>query len=212
MAGGRGEMRQLMRGVFREQAKEPVLLLNLLRQHWSGVVGPELGAKTHPQRLDGGTLWVAATDACWAYELQFFKPELLASVQAFLESRAVSDLRFQAGVVPSPAVSAPASPAAGNAPIHDPPAAEPMRAESSPVRSPSRPPASYQPTAPAPRAPARVTTAEAPAEAPPALARAAASIGDPALRALFQRSLAKQRLGRERQPGTVRPPPDAEKP
>jgi hypothetical protein len=180
MAGGseRGEMRQLLRRMFREQAREPVLTLGLLRQHWPGVVGPELSARTHPQRLDGPTLWIAAPDACWAYELQFFKAELLASVQAFLESRAVTDLRFVAGAHPAPTQAAgaaqPTPPARGGA---------------------------------AQGAPAQPAPAE---ETPPALAQAAATIGDAALRGVFQRSLAKQRRRRERPGGepSARPTPE----
>jgi hypothetical protein len=118
---GRAEMGSLVRGVFRERAKEPFLTLNLLRQHWTGVVGPELGARTHPLRLDGSTLWIGAPDACWAYELQFFKAELLSSVQAFLESRSVSDVRFQPGGVPEPAAAA--APAAAPEPTPETPAA-----------------------------------------------------------------------------------------
>jgi hypothetical protein len=170
LAGGRREteLRHLVRGVFGGQAKGGLLTLNLLRQHWPGVVGPELGARTRPQRLEGGTLTIAAPDACWAYELQFFKPELLASVQAFLESRTVSELRFQvrsptAGAAEDPAREVPA------------PAAGPVAAPAAPGREP-------EPTQ---------------TQTPPALVRAAAAIGDPALRAVFQRSLAKQRRTRD---------------
>ena len=204
MAGGnrQGDMRQLVRGVFRQQAKGAFLTLNLLRQHWPNVVGPELGARTHPQRLDGGTLWIAAPDACWAYELQFFKPELLSSVQAFLESRAVSDLRFQVGAVPAQPAEAPAAeaprPALGPAPGLATPAAAAARARATAARL----------AAPA---------------APPALARAATAIGDPALRAVFQRSLAQQRQNHQRRSREPQPagaqsgaqgaaPPDATAP
>jgi len=166
------DLRHLLRGVFREQAKEPFLTLNLLRQHWVDVVGPELGGRTLPQRLDGRTLVVAAPDACWAYELQFFKAELLSSVQAFLASQAVAEVRFRVAV-PGDAAPAPQAPA-------------PAAAE----RTAAAHPGGAAGAEPAP------ASAAAPPDAPPALARAAGAIGDPALREVFQRSLAKQRRNR----------------
>lgn len=173
-SGNRTEMRHLLRSVFREQAREPLLTLGLLRQHWEAVVGPELAARTQPHRLEGGTLWIAAPDACWAYELQFFKPELLASVQAFLESRAISDVRFCA-------VPAEAAPPAAAGPG--------IGADGGRI-----------PTAPPPRTGgrpgARPEGPGEPPETPEALARASAAIGDPALREVFRRSLAKQRRAR----------------
>jgi hypothetical protein len=196
--GRQHDLRSLVRGVFRERAQEPMLTLNLLRQHWSQVVGEELAAQIRPQRLASGTLWIAAADACWAYELQFFKAELLASVQAFLESRGVNDLRFRA---------APAEFVA-SAPGDDDALAEPQE---------EGPRALELPDAHSLRTLAQAATrstawtsggdsvgegqvAEPPAafEAPPALAQAAGAIGDAALRAVFQRSLAKQRLSRQR--------------
>lgn len=177
MQGGKRDtdMRSLVRQVFSERAKEPFLTLTLLRRHWPGIVGPELSARTLPRRLEGGTLWIAAPDACWAYELQFFKSELLDSVQTFLDSRSVRDLRFK---VDPEALSAAAGAPAGQA---------------------SAAPQARRPTAPAEP------------EAPEALERAAATIGDAALRAVFRRSLAKQRWARETQdtepPGG--PPPKA---
>jgi hypothetical protein len=95
------DVRSLARGVFSEADREPLLQLSLLRRHWPDVVGPELAGRTHPRRLERGTLWIAAPDACWAYELQFFKSELLGSVQTFLESQVVRELRFQVGEVPA---------------------------------------------------------------------------------------------------------------
>ncbi|HEX9842825.1 MAG TPA: DUF721 domain-containing protein [bacterium] len=165
------EMRSLLRRLFREQSRQPLLALNLLRRHWPDVVGPELSARTEPRRLARGVLWVTTPDACWAYELQFFKAELLASVQAFLDSMEVREVRFQAGGEARESVDAAGDAAAPGAPPRE------------------APPGPLSPTA---------VGAEGEPEAPEALARAAQSIGDPALRAVFQRSLAKQHRGRNR--------------
>lgn len=176
--GNRSEMRHLLQRVFRDRQQEPLLRLGLLRQHWAGVVGPELAARTQPHRLEGATLWIATPDACWAYELQFFKSELLASVQAFLESRAVTDLRFRA----VPAEAGPTGSAGGTSP-------------------PAGPPPEPAPMAGGSASAGAGLVAQAfpgsPPQPPEALARAAEAISDPALRAVFQRSLSKRRRARE---------------
>jgi hypothetical protein len=170
-----------------------LLTLNLLRQYWCEVVGDEMARKTHPKRLEKGVLWIDAPDASWAFELQFFKSELLGSVRAFLESEAVRDLRFQNGAPPG-AGEPPNSTRGADAPGARPeqtrqagsPPANPLPSQhpsSSPARSPAIPPALV-------RAPA----------IPPALVRASVAISDPALREAFQRSLARR--GRGRKPRT----------
>ena len=98
-----GDFRSLIENVFKSRQKETALSLNVLKTHWSGIVGEELAAKTHPLRLEKKVLTIGAADACWVYELQFHKHTLLASVQAFLESDAVDDLRFKEGPLPEPA-------------------------------------------------------------------------------------------------------------
>lgn len=122
---GQPQFRQLIHRVFREREREPALTVNVLRSHWPGIVGPELVGRTWPARLRRGTLWIAAPDACWAYELQFFKRELLGSVRAFLESEAVRELRFQTGEVPQAAQAAAQAPEAE--PTAPPPAGAPAR-------------------------------------------------------------------------------------
>ncbi len=179
----RADMRVLLRGMFREAKREPLLTLNLLRQYWCEVVGDEMARKTHPKRLEKGVLWIDAPDASWAFELQFFKSELLGSVRAFLESEAVRDLRFQNGAPPG-AGEPPNSTRGADAPGAWP---EQPRQAGSPPANPL--PSQHPPSSPA-RSPA----------IPPALVRASVAISDPALREAFQRSLARR--GRGRKPRT----------
>lgn len=97
-----GELGQLVGELFREQKKQPHLMVSLLRHHWPAIVGPKLAAKTHPARIARGTLWINAADASWAYQLQFLKNEILQSVQAFLGSQTIGELRFKMGEIPAP--------------------------------------------------------------------------------------------------------------
>jgi len=101
VAGGDPEdLRDLVGELFRTRKKQPHLVVTLLRQHWAGIVGAEMARKTWPKRLAGETLWIAATDSGWAYQLQFMKGELLDSLAAFLERPLVTDLRFRVEPLP----------------------------------------------------------------------------------------------------------------
>lgn len=98
---GPGEMGSMIARLFREQKREGHLLLGALRQHWPAIVGEKLGRVTWPLRLEGHTLWVAAKDSAWVYELQFLKTELLDSVRTWLAAETVQDMRFRLGRIPS---------------------------------------------------------------------------------------------------------------
>ncbi len=94
------DFKEVVSEIFREKQKQPSLTLSVLRQNWRGILGEDLAEKTHPARITRNTLWINTLDSSWAFQLQFLKEEILQSVQAFLESPAITDLRFKPGDVP----------------------------------------------------------------------------------------------------------------
>ena len=159
----RQDVGSLCQHYFKSEKREPMLMLSLLRHEWPEVVGETLAAKTRPLRLAKRVLWIAATDACWAYELQFFKSDLLHSVKNHLGGDAVQDIRFQA--VP--------------------------QGESMDSSEPAHPPpATHQPALSPPLEGAAETD---PGNAVPseALSLAARTIQDPTLRASFLRTFGR---------------------
>ncbi len=44
---------------------------------WSEVVGPVLAGKSHPDRYERGTVWVAVEGSAWAQELRLLKDKIL---------------------------------------------------------------------------------------------------------------------------------------
>jgi hypothetical protein len=111
-------MGSMIARLFREQKREGHLLLNALRQHWPAVVGEKLGRVTWPLRMEGHTLWVAAKDSAWVYELQFLKAELLDSVRTWLAAETVQDMRFRLGRIPAAdAAEAPEADSGATAPV-----------------------------------------------------------------------------------------------
>jgi hypothetical protein len=97
MSAKHGEFRELITSMFRDRHKQPHLTVSLLRQHWGDILGQQLARKTYPARMAGHTLWINALDASWAYQLQFMKHELLESVQVFMGSEDITELRFRQG-------------------------------------------------------------------------------------------------------------------
>ena len=102
--------------LFRERRKHPHLTVTLLRRHWKNILGEHLAGKTYPTRLAGNILWINAADASWAYQLQFLKREMVESIQVFMESQAVTDLRFKVGEIPQTASIPAAAPPAPSDP------------------------------------------------------------------------------------------------
>ena len=118
------EFGSLLHKLFREHRREPALILNQLREHWTAIAGTEMGSRTRPAKLERGTLWVETPDACWAYELQFFKQDLLNSIEAFIKSSTVTGLRFSVTrEPPNP------NPAQGGQGLPDRPPDDPIPAE-----------------------------------------------------------------------------------
>ena len=48
---------------------------------WSGIVGPALAERSHPDRYDHGTVWVAVEGSAWAQELRMSKETILARLR-----------------------------------------------------------------------------------------------------------------------------------
>jgi len=182
--GNQTDVRSLIQGLFREHGRESDMILEALRSHWPEIVGESLAVRCVPTRLKGNTLWVGATDACWAYELQFHKRQLLGAVEAFLESDHISDLRFAAGLPEGSSVETAgfARPAGGGG--------------SSPAPLP--------PTGGRLRAAGHAAGHAAAVDALPepdrqSLEKAAGSISDPVLKESFRRTMAAQRA-RQKKP------------
>jgi predicted nucleic acid-binding Zn ribbon protein len=49
---------------------------------WSDVVGPQIAAHTVPERVEKGTVWVAATGSAWAQELRMRAQSVIEGLNA----------------------------------------------------------------------------------------------------------------------------------
>lgn len=67
---------------------------------WREAVGPEIADRTAPASFTRGTLVVRTKNAAWANELTFLAAEIVVRVNAALGSKAVKELKIQAGHIP----------------------------------------------------------------------------------------------------------------
>jgi predicted nucleic acid-binding Zn ribbon protein len=76
---------------------------------WTAIVGPQMATRSHPDRFDRGTVWVAVEGSAWAQELRMIKDVILQRLeQKAGESGLFLDVRF--GVRPLPEAEAPEKP------------------------------------------------------------------------------------------------------
>jgi hypothetical protein len=98
---------------------------------WMEIMGPDLGARTVPQKLSAGTLTIACTGPA-AMELQHFAPQLIARINAHVgahgDKAPIQRLRFVQQIAPSTA------PAAMEGPRAAPKPPPPIDLEPGPVR------------------------------------------------------------------------------
>lgn len=73
----------------------------LVLRDWPIIVGVDMAGRSHPERYDRGTVWVAVEGSAWAQELRMIKDRILRRLEERAgESGLFHDVRF--GVRPLP--------------------------------------------------------------------------------------------------------------
>jgi hypothetical protein len=73
---------------------------------WTRAVGPQIAARTLPETLKRGTLYVRVSASVWLHQLQFLKEEILCKVNELSGKEEIRSLFFSIGEIPSPPPSA----------------------------------------------------------------------------------------------------------
>lgn len=98
----------LGQAIGREEVLRAARAQRVLRE-WDHIVGPSLAGRSHPDRFERGTVWVAVEGSAWAQELRMVKDVLLDRLeQRCGESGLFLDIRF--GVRPLPPSETPIEP------------------------------------------------------------------------------------------------------
>lgn len=97
-------MRHLQNMLAQAIGREEVLRMARAQQvlrNWAAIVGPQMATRSHPERYDRGTVWVAVEGSAWAQELRMIKDVILNRLETKSgETGLFIDVRF--GVRPLP--------------------------------------------------------------------------------------------------------------
>ena len=74
---------------------EPDTLLARVQRIWPEVAGAAIAAHAAPDREREGTVWIACSDAVYAYELGLMEADLVAGLKARSDGLALRSLRFE---------------------------------------------------------------------------------------------------------------------
>jgi predicted nucleic acid-binding Zn ribbon protein len=84
----------LKEAVARDEVLKASRAQQVLRD-WDSIVGTGLASRSHPDRYDHGTVWVAVESSAWAQELRMSKETILAKLrEKSSEGGLFQDIRF----------------------------------------------------------------------------------------------------------------------
>ena len=69
---------------------------------WTEAVGPQIAARTLPEAIKRGTLYIRVSSPVWLHQLQFLKEEILGKVNKLSGKEEIRSLHLSIGEVPSP--------------------------------------------------------------------------------------------------------------
>ncbi len=76
---------------------------NIVLKEWPAVVGPLLAERSHPEKFDRGTVWVAVEGSAWAQELRMSKETILRRLRERAGDPSLfADVRFGVRPLPKP--------------------------------------------------------------------------------------------------------------
>ena len=73
---------------------------------WNEVVGPQIAARTKPEKIRDGVLEVCVDQPTWMQQLQLLKPQILAKLNARLGDAPLREIFLKRGKVTAPATVA----------------------------------------------------------------------------------------------------------
>lgn len=80
---------------------QTLMLACSLQQHWTEIVGDQVGRHSWPDSIRHRKLYLVAENSVWMQQLRFLKPELLAKINAACDGDAITDIVLRVGSVAS---------------------------------------------------------------------------------------------------------------
>lgn len=90
----------ILAGAIRKLGVGRQFAVHSLLGHWRQIVGDDVADHSRPFKVEYGTLWVSVDSPVWTHHLTLLKPTILEKIRQYAGEKLVTDLRFQAGVLP----------------------------------------------------------------------------------------------------------------
>lgn len=71
------------------------LKVSSIFNHWTEIVGEQIGKKSKPQSLRGNTLQISVTSSTWANELNLMSRTLIDKINKYVGAEVVEKIRFK---------------------------------------------------------------------------------------------------------------------
>lgn len=68
---------------------------------WTKAVGPQIAARTLPEAVKRGTLYVRVSSSVWLHQLQFLKEEIINKINDLSGKEGIRSLHLSIGEIPS---------------------------------------------------------------------------------------------------------------
>jgi predicted nucleic acid-binding Zn ribbon protein len=88
---------EVLFSVLKKKGLTSKLEENALLKLWPKAVGPQIAAKTQPDCLRNGTLFVKTISSVWVQQLHFIKEEIRSKLNELSGKPAIKEIRFLVG-------------------------------------------------------------------------------------------------------------------
>ncbi len=91
------QINSLLHHVFTQKKWQVQWNFHHIFQTWPKIAGHDVAAHAQPAIIRKNTLWIQVDNSAWMHHLQLLKPDLLQRINAALDDKQLSDLRFVMG-------------------------------------------------------------------------------------------------------------------
>jgi predicted nucleic acid-binding Zn ribbon protein len=71
-----------------------VMVEGQLARHWKDIVGAQIAAVSHPERVHSQVLFVAVSDTVWLQQLTFYQAQVMQNIRRVLGDVPIAKVRF----------------------------------------------------------------------------------------------------------------------
>ncbi|HEY8391487.1 MAG TPA: DUF721 domain-containing protein [Capillibacterium sp.] len=90
---------QIIKGFLKDWSRNSPVQTGLAAYYWPQVIGEALKEKTEVSQVKNGILWIKTPDPALAYNLTFFKKEIINKYRRYLGKKSIQNVRITVGAL-----------------------------------------------------------------------------------------------------------------